>query len=259
MQPYKQQSSLYCNLSKEVPQTGVADSKPRLVVFPHAGSSAVQWLGILGNLLNSLEVIYVEYPGHGFRSRAPMAGSIAEIADEVAQQLSGIWQSAALDNNTHFFGYSMGGLVAYEVCHRLQAKGQTPEQLYISSYPAPGTQQYHLDFEGKTDAELMALLQRFDSQAEQLFASAQLAQHYVPVIKHDFLLLQHHQNQSPEPIECKVSIWAGKFDRAMSVQDVFAWRDLCSGETQLKAFAGDHFFIYDHAQSVADMILKDII
>ncbi|WP_164519285.1 thioesterase II family protein [Pseudoalteromonas rubra] len=234
MQAYHDCSALF-----QLPYRGENSAPSRLVVFAHAGGFAQQWQQICLPLTAHCEVLLVEYPGHGVRSATALADSMTELAVDLGDQLGRYWHP-----NTILLGYSMGALCAYLVEQQLRKQNKAVRQLILAAYPAPWLEQFQFDFDTSEQDAQLSYLSQFDSAAHAVFSSEQLSESYLPVMQHDFQLLQRCSLAQWPEISCPVTLLAGKFDRAVALQDVMAWREICEHEVQAYAIDGEHFFVH---------------
>ena len=112
-----------------------ADVRLRLILFPHAGGSALafrEW-----EMPQEFEVLAVQLPGRGPRHGEPACTSLAEVVDAVVDALRPTIVSGM---PFAFFGHSFGSLVAVEVASVLEKRGLgLPRAVFVSAHPAPGT------------------------------------------------------------------------------------------------------------------------
>ena len=88
-----------------------------LYCFPYSGASASFYLGWSAKLDERIKIIPVEYPGRGSRFGEKTCDSMDELAESVLAVLK-----KNGTENCAFFGHSLGGLVAFEVFHKLKEK-----------------------------------------------------------------------------------------------------------------------------------------
>ena len=99
-----------------------------------AGSahSFAQWSKALGP---SVEVVECQYAGRGPRIKEKLLTDASAAADELSAALEPWLKERAVP--PAFFGFSFGGILAYEVASRLNDKFIEPIGLYICSAESP--------------------------------------------------------------------------------------------------------------------------
>ena len=89
----------------------------RIFCLPYAGSGASLysvWDSFFGD---DIEICPVQLPGRENRRREPLCSDIQETAGSIAEVIAGM-----ADVPFSVFGYSMGGVIAYETVLKLKAE-----------------------------------------------------------------------------------------------------------------------------------------
>ncbi|WP_431980139.1 thioesterase II family protein [Streptomyces qinglanensis] len=105
----------------------------RLLCFPHAGGGASAYGRWSGHTPESHELWAVQYPGREDRITEPTAENIPSLAQQIAFAVQWVATTPYV-----LFGHSMGAIVAYETCCRLQCLGlPLPTRLFVNGSPPP--------------------------------------------------------------------------------------------------------------------------
>jgi surfactin synthase thioesterase subunit len=233
-------------------KTGPVVEQIRLLVLPHAGGAAWQWQHWLGALSADCQLQVVEYPGHGRLQRQPLVEQLQLLAAGVRELLDDSdWQYTVI------VGYSMGAVVAYELYLQLQQLRLSPAHLVLAASPLPWQTAFSLDLSKLSDDELLCLLMAHWPQVMQLKDNSALRASYLPLLRHDLTLLQRYRPTQMSSINCSLTLMAGRFDRAVPVENVFAWSEWAI-DADCHSFGGDHFFISSHTEQV-QKVLKTLI
>ena len=107
--------------------------KTTLICLPYAGGSEYAFRPMEERLGAFAQVKTVALPGRGSRFAEPPVYSLEALATYCWPQIKP-W----LDKPYALFGHSMGGLLAYLLCHKIKESGlRPPIHLFLSGREAP--------------------------------------------------------------------------------------------------------------------------
>lgn len=245
-----------------------------LFCLPYAGASAMVYARWRRLAPPSLEVVPVELPGRGARSREALRTDLfalaQQLAGEIAAQIAArTAKQAAIHAETQaatqtasparagyaLFGHSLGGLLALEVAHALQARGgPAPRGLIVSGTQAPALRDDSRYRHPYSDAELMDSLRRLNGTPPEVLADAEMMAMTLPVLRADFLLCGSYQARQRAPLHCPLHVLAGSRDGTAPPHPQ-AWAAETSSTCSSDVFDGDHFFIHSHEPDVIRQIV----
>ncbi|MGJ4925642.1 thioesterase II family protein [Bradyrhizobium sp. HKCCYLS2038] len=219
----------------------------RLICLPYAGGSATVYARWRRLLPSWIDVVPLELPGRGVRMDEPLCTDPLALADQLASELVG----ERLAGPYVLFGHSLGGLIAFEVAHRLVALGApAPRMLIVSGTEAPAMRDDDRWREPLDDAALRDELLRLNGTPPDALDSMEIMRTALPVLRADFLMCGSYAYRHRQPLPCPIQVLGGDRDdtRAEALE---GWRHETSAAFGLDMLAGDHFFI--HAQQ-ADLL-----
>ncbi|MEK7017057.1 thioesterase II family protein [Bacillus sp. FSL R9-9410] len=91
--------------------------KIKLFCLPYAGGSASMYYQLKGYMHKIVDVIPIEYSGHGERISENYYASFKNMVDDIASKIIDYLD----DDQFSILGYSMGSLVAFEVYYEILA------------------------------------------------------------------------------------------------------------------------------------------
>lgn len=222
-----------------------------LVCFPYAGGTASvfkEWGHLLGP---DIDLLCIEMPGRGTRSKEKPCSTMAEAVDDVMPRIL-----AALGDGEApvlLFGHSMGALIAYEVAQRLLAwnRGANLLGIVVSAKKPP-----HLPLE-QTLHELPD--QRFK---ERIIAMGGVPRElesvlplFMPMLRNDFRLVEQYKvADTNRLLPCPVYTLRGVHDGLMTEAEVAEWRYYTTHSPESYDFDGGHLFINQCADEVCQAL-----
>lgn len=221
----------------------------RLLCLPCAGGSATVYARWAQAAPSWLAVRPLELPGRGTRHHEPLHRDPHLLADLLTEECLTEHLGPVNGARPRFalFGHSLGGLLAFEIAHRLHARGCTPAGLFVAASRPPATRDDSRYAALIDDADVLAEMRSLGGTPEALLAEPELMAMVLPVIKADFQLCGHYRRPSSHtraPLPLPIHALAGRRDTfAPDVLD--DWRGETSGTFTRTDFAGDHFFVRD--------------
>jgi len=228
-------------------------NKVKLFCFPNAGSSAmiyVRWRRLLNQ---DIELIPVEYPGHGGRMREPFCNNMDELIEDVMKQIT---QSIDTTSQYAFFGHSMGSAIAYELYYRLTSLGyQAPLHIFLSGREAPtAVEKKDSHYLLPEDAFRQHLLE-LGGITNEIFENKELCNVVMPIVRSDYRILGLFSYKiKEEKMTSDISILNGKDDSVVMKNEVNGWALTTEGKIDFYYFEGGHFYINDCWIQINDII-----
>lgn len=228
----RQHPSLWLRRYRERPRATL-----RLVCFPHAGGNAAFFRGWSTGAPPGMEVLTVQYPGHGDRLGEPVADGLDDLGSAVAEEIQR-WVRPPYA----FFGHSLGAAVAFEVARRLEARGSRPlAALLVSGRLAPKQLgSMHLG----TDDELWQEVLELGGTDAELGDRQEIRDLSLPVLRHDFKMSETYVPTPGPPLGCPIRFYHGADDpETRPLPQSIEWANWTSHELTSRQFAGDHFYL----------------
>ena len=169
--------------------------------------------------------------------------------------LPGIPGLACLDSSAYaLFGYSMGGLIVYELYRKMVKMGYPkPLHLFISARAAPTAdivRLHHLP-----DKVFIDQLLTLDGMQKELCENKEMLRHFLPIIRADFGIHETYLFNTKRPmIDCDLSVFYGNKDNFVSKEGIMEWSNFAARNCWFYEFPGGHFFIRKQERKIADLI-----
>lgn len=224
-------------------------ARARVLLFPHAGGNASYYRSWSAAAPWDVEFLAVQYPGREDRYFEPVPADMQGFVAALAADLP-------LDGPpipTILFGHSMGAIVAYELARHLTAAGDPPAGLFVSGHPAPASSRpgrIHLG----SDEELIEELRRTEATLPDILDNVSLIQAFLPVIRRDYRVSETYRPLPGVRLRSPVTVLYGDRDSEVHSWEAEGWRDVTDGSCQTRVFAGGHFYLTRHRDSVIELL-----
>jgi len=226
--------------------------KLKLFCFHHAGGSARVFTPWKNYLNDFIELCPIELSGRGSRMNELFYQTFEEGLNDVFQVIL----KEVGDSPYALFGHSMGGMMVYELCHRIQKIDfRNPEHIYFSGMKAPGPSITAKKSEGRiSDTWIEEKIFQLGGMPEELMHNKEILKLFMPILRSDFHMLETHQyNELDEKLNTDITILNGVSDDIVT-NDSAKWQAVTSKKLNIYTFEGGHFFINDHVKMIVEII-----
>jgi surfactin synthase thioesterase subunit len=215
-----------------------------LLCLPHAGSGVSLFRPWPNLLAPQIGVVGVRLPGREARIRESPLRSVAGIRRRFVAVADWV-----VDRPFALFGYSMGGLLAYEFAHALRDRFQVePAALFVAACAAPQLERRQTRLSDFADRELIDRLERLGGMPAAVLREPELLELCLPILRADLEACDNYRYRARPPLNCPIFALGGRRDSYITADDLLAWSELSCGGFDRQMFDGGHFFIH-HEQS----------
>lgn len=224
----------------------------KILAFLYAGGNKYSYNFLKPYLEKNIRFEVFEYAGRGNRISEKPLDSIDAIVDDLWYPIS-----KAIDTEEPyvFYGHSMGALVAYLLCQRIQNNAlKEPEKLIVSGRKAPRVARDKKIWQYPKDRfwkELIAL----GGIPKEMQEEASLRDFFEPIIKADFKAVEQYTFKSGKPLNIPIDVLYGDEEKE-NESDFADWEKETTKEVTYHSFQGNHFFIHIYAQDIAKHLFR---
>ncbi len=224
----------------------------RLFCFPYAGGGAAVYRLWPGAMPPGVELCRIQLPGRESRLRERPYERLTELVGALSTIIRPL-----LDVPFAFFGHSMGALVSFELARAVRREyGLTADHLFASAWRAPqlplGTALHRLP-----EAEFVEKLQaRFSGIPEGVLQDREILEMVLPALRSDLAICETYRYTIDQPFDCPISVFGGLDDHWVNASELAGWAVHTSRSMDVNMLPGDHFFINDERQCVANSVAK---
>jgi medium-chain acyl-[acyl-carrier-protein] hydrolase len=222
-------------------------SGPRVFCLAHAGGStahfrAWRWLDPFAR------VVPLELPGHGARMGEPHEQDwqvlAAGLADTVAAEV-GPRPADPADGGEPYvlFGHSLGALLAFDISHRMLARGRPPALLAVAGRNGPSVPSSYRPVHRLADHEFVGAVHALGGLPTALLRQPELMRLFLPIIRADLRLSELYARPDVPALPIPVVAFAGRQDPMTDAAGMLAWAQETTGVCELVFLEGGHFFL----------------
>lgn len=229
--------------------------KKTLFLFSYAGATASFYHRWKQYFPDGIRIIPVELPGRGMRINEPLNQDFPSTLEDVIKRVS----PYAFDGQYGIYGHSMGAWIAYETASYLEkVAGKKPAHLFLSGRLAPHLLKNEKKYTTLSDEEFISELADKGGTPQEIIDSDDFRQFFLPIIRSDYGLLESYRFSNRGQLETDITFFSSKSDYAVDRSLAREWGQYTFGNFRILDFIGDHFFLHDQAEKMAE-IMKTVL
>lgn len=233
---------------------GADRASKRLFCFHHAGGNAANFNAWINEFMPSIDICAIQLPGRAERINDKFLPNFDCIVNILANEISNYD-----DLPFAFFGHSMGGVLAFELCHYLvEHKLQTPIHLFISSANSPSNL-YRSTSIMKNDQQLIDMLKRYGGTPSELLHDKGFMAFLLPIMRADFDLLSNYTYKIRQKLSIPLTLITGDKDFSLTYETLPAWANETSQAYRHICLNGGHFYHHQEPASVISIIWDTLL
>lgn len=228
----------------------------KLYCFSYAGGNAVFFDFLNSYIGSNIDVVKLEYAGHGKRRKEHFYTDFSELSDDMYRQIR-LWNKN--DEAYALFGYSMGSISVIETLKKILDNEEIapPIHIFLAAHEPCARKELEGFDEVTLDDWIRERTIQFGGIPERLVHNKSFWRVYLPIYRADYQMIGKYdfgrislRSRIPATVFCSES------DTPYSL--IKDWKRYFIGECDLIPFEGNHFFIYGHEQEIADMIMRKL-
>jgi len=224
----------------------------QLFCFPYAGGTADFFRQLEPWLLTSIELVKLEYAGHGTRYWEPVYSDFTQLADDLYAAVKRLCRPG---EGYALFGYSMGSVAAAEVLSRILRAGELPlpERVFLAAH-GPSVKGELRGFQGdEADEWVKCRTVSLGGVPEKLLENRTFWRVYLPLYRADYILITNYDFDKLT-LACEIPLTCLCGSQDILTEEIKEWKRYFRGECEFVEFEGNHFFITEHRQELAELI-----
>ena len=222
--------------------------KPQLFLFHFAGGNRYSFR-FLEPWLKDFEPIPLELPGRGKRMGEMLLRDLNSAANDLFRQVTG----KLSDHNFLFYGHSMGAYLALRVARMCEEAGKLPSNVVVSGNAGPGIRKGKDRFLLSRE-DFVSELKRLGGIPEEFLNDSELFELFEPVLRSDFEIADRNKMDNEAAITAPLFAMMGSEEE--DTESISNWAKYTHGSFDYEIMPGDHFFIHQHPDRIAEIIKK---
>lgn len=222
-----------------------------LFCLPYAGGSKYAYREYEKLSPPFLNIIPLEYPGRGARTKEPFISDVHGLVDDLYTQI----RHSLKDRRYALYGHSMGGVIAFLLARKIiDNNGPPPVHLFITGTYGPssgkrGQKKYHLL---DRDAFIEAV-KKLGGLPETLLENSELMLFFEPILRSDFKANETYKYERREPLSVPFTVITGT-EEDMLPEDILLWQNETKYNVDFRKMHGNHFFIFKQPNAIIHII-----
>jgi surfactin synthase thioesterase subunit len=221
-------------------------------MLPYAGGSACSFRELRARLMTRAHVWSIDYPGRGALASRPGCQDIQDMARAVVAMLAdGRHEEVTL------WGYSLGAIVAIEVIRQLEQAGSgcRIKHLVAAACRPPHLFQVKLPRD-LSDEAFLAAIGKLGCLPSRIQTSPRVLARLLPHLRADLEAASRYRHDHAPTRHVPITVLGGRGDPLVPLHDLAAWQTHTQAGCRPYVFGGDHFFVHQHIDAVADIVLN---
>jgi len=229
-------------------------TEPVIFCFNHAGGNARAFSG--WHSTAGAGFVPLEMPGHGIRSMEEPLTDIGMLADEYAEAIAEVVQN---DAPFSLFGHSLGALIAFRTAQLLTDRYDIyPCCLQVSGAHAPHDDDPSAYRTAMGEEALIQEILSLGHTPAELFECREYRDYIMPLLMSDYRMKESFSYDGC-PLEIPVYAYCGNNDGEAPPEAVKRWKEVTSAGFALREFTGDHFYLFEADNHVAEKVANDML
>lgn len=232
------------------------NSKIKMFCFTYAGGAASFYNEIEQSLKDNIELVKLDYAGHGKRYREDLYSDFKELAEDMYNQVK-----MQCDENTPyvFMGYSMGSIVVFELLRMIACRKEIefPKYVFLAAHE-PCTKLKLLKYANEIpDDEVKKRTIKFGGIPQELVENAIFWRVYLPIYRADYSLIGMYDfDDKKDVFEVPATVFYSEQDTPF--EKMRKWEVFFPHKCEFIEYTGNHFFINQHCDDMALKIIERI-
>lgn len=231
--------------------TGSGNARYRLFCFPYAGSGASMYAGLGKYIDEEIEVCPIQLPGRENRRNESLCSDVEKIISELCDAMKDL-----LDKPFGIFGYSMGGILAYELTAKLYERFHVkPVRLFMAA-SSIFREKKPVEVSSMNEHQLVTYMRKSNGVPERVMADEFLWKNYEPIIVNDYKLIENYRF-SYHKVQCGIVAFASREDREVKYRNIRLLKYFAP-KFELYPMSGNHFFIREESRRIGEIVSREM-
>ena len=218
----------------------------KLFCITYAGGTKSFFDGLIRHMPETIDVIPLEYSGHGGRYAEGFYADFQELTEDLAARINDRIEER---DEVCLFGYSMGSYGAYEVA-RQKLLHRPVRHLFTAAHVGPDHNGalFH-GFGELSDEALIDAISEMGGLDERILKNPRFLKIYLEIIRNDYRILDTHRfDEEHCRVDCPVTMFYSETDTPAIMRSGWA---RVTDRVEYIRYEGTHFFLKQHEEEIA--------
>lgn len=229
----------------------------QLFCLTFAGGTAAFYNQIEPYLDTGIEVIKLEYAGHGTRHKESFYKDFNELSNDIYGK---ILELVNENGEYALFGYSMGSISAVEILKIIIERNEIklPVHVFIAAHEPIANDKLVNFSEAELDEYVRERTIKFGGIPEKLINNYSFWRMYLPIYRSDYSIIGKYNFSK---LGLKTIIPAVVFYSPTDTKpdDMRLWGRYFVGNLDFFEYSGSHFFINEHCEEICSIINQRLL
>ena len=124
-----------------------------------------------------------------------------------------------------------------------------PRHLFVSGAPAPHLPRRHVKLSELSGDALFEQLKTYGGTPMEVLENPEMRELIFPMLRADFKIVEDYRCSDDHHLDVATSVLGGDRDPLVAVDDLLAWTSM-TRTTHQNVYAGDHFYLHPHGDSI---------
>lgn len=231
--------------------------KTQLFLLHFAGGSSYSYDFLSEYLKDHFDFHALELPGRGKRHREKLLKNKEECIQDYLSQIR------KLRNGAPFilYGHSMGATLGLSVAKKLEVEGDFPDYLVVSGNSGPDKIEPDERYSTApkrylmSDKDFKQELIELGGVTMEVLGNEELYNFFSPIMRADFEVLEK-DCATTKNLKINAPIYALMGSMEKTSREIENWKNFTCSDFQNEILKGNHFFIQQHAETLADIMVE---
>ncbi|QRP47067.1 thioesterase II family protein [Amycolatopsis sp. FDAARGOS 1241] len=218
-----------------------------LLCLPFAGAGASFFQPWRAEAGDELVVVPLQLPGRERRIDDEPYTDVFAAVEGLLAELPAEHDEVAL------FGHSLGAVLAYELAHRLVARGTVVRRLFASGSPEPGSPRRQRAT-GLPDDEFLRRVAEFAGYRHDALADEEMRELILPTLRADVEMHENYRPHADEALPVPITALRGRDDELVTADEVAGWVKVAGRDFEYAELPGGHMHLVDSRTELLGLI-----
>jgi len=224
----------------------------QLFCLSFAGGTAAFYNQIEPYISREIEIIKLEYAGHGIRNKENFYTDFDELAEDMYSEIKKLLHP---DKEYALFGYSMGSISLVEILKRIikRAEIKLPTRVFLAAHE-PVTKKELSNYSSvELDEYVKERTISFGGIPERLIHNNSFWRIYLPIYRNDYSIIGKYDFKRLD-LRTDIPAIVLYSPSDTKIEDIRLWKKYFCGDVEYLEFNGTHFFINEYCEEICAMI-----